>query len=48
MQSALTGWGVDTTGLAIGDGSGLSLDNRITCTTMLAVLQHATYDSPGR
>jgi serine-type D-Ala-D-Ala carboxypeptidase/endopeptidase (penicillin-binding protein 4) len=46
ISSTLTGWGVDTTGLVIGDGSGLSLDNRITCTTMLGVLQHAGFDSP--
>jgi D-alanyl-D-alanine carboxypeptidase/D-alanyl-D-alanine-endopeptidase (penicillin-binding protein 4) len=45
VASTLTGWGVDVTGLVMGDGSGLSLDNRITCTTMLGVLQHVGYDS---
>jgi hypothetical protein len=39
-------WGIDTTGLVIGDGSGLSLDNRVTCTTMIEVLQRVGYDSP--
>lgn len=39
-------WGIDTTGLVIGDGSGLSLDNRVTCTTMIEVLQRTGYDSP--
>jgi len=46
MASTIASWGVDTTGLVLGDGSGLSLDNRITCTTMLGVLQHVGYDSP--
>jgi D-alanyl-D-alanine carboxypeptidase/D-alanyl-D-alanine-endopeptidase (penicillin-binding protein 4) len=46
ISSTIEGWGVDTTGMQLGDGSGLSLDNRITCTTMLGVLQHATFDSP--
>ncbi len=45
MASTIVGWGVDVDGLAMGDGSGLSLDNRITCTTMLGVLQHAGVDS---
>lgn len=46
IASTIAGWGIDTTGLVLGDGSGLSLDNRISCTTMLGVLQHATFDSP--
>lgn len=41
MANRIAGWGVDTTGLVLGDGSGLSLDNRVTCPTMLGVLQHA-------
>jgi D-alanyl-D-alanine carboxypeptidase/D-alanyl-D-alanine-endopeptidase (penicillin-binding protein 4) len=45
IASTIAAWGVDTTGLVLGDGSGLSLDNRISCTTMLGVLQHATFDS---
>ena len=45
IGSTIAGWGADTTGLVLGDGSGLSLDNRISCSTMLDVLQHSTYDS---
>ena len=45
-NATLASWGVDLTGLVVADGSGLSLDNRITCTTLLQVLQHVTYDSP--
>lgn len=46
IASTVAGWGVDTTGLVLGDGSGLSLDNRISCTTMIGVLQHAGFESP--
>jgi D-alanyl-D-alanine carboxypeptidase/D-alanyl-D-alanine-endopeptidase (penicillin-binding protein 4) len=46
VNSTLAGWGIDTTGLVVADGSGLSVDNRITCRTMLAVLQHAGFDGP--
>jgi D-alanyl-D-alanine carboxypeptidase/D-alanyl-D-alanine-endopeptidase (penicillin-binding protein 4) len=45
MAATIGGWGIDVTGLTMGDGSGLSLDNRITCTTLLGVLQHAGSDS---
>jgi D-alanyl-D-alanine carboxypeptidase/D-alanyl-D-alanine-endopeptidase (penicillin-binding protein 4) len=45
VVATLTEWGVDTTGLVIGDGSGLSLDNRITCRTLIEVLQHVGFDS---
>lgn len=41
ITATISGWGVDVAGLVLGDGSGLSLDNRVTCTTMLGVLQHA-------
>src|SRR5690606_31302706 len=40
MARTIQGWGVDTTGLVLADGSGLSLDNRMCCATMLGVLQH--------
>jgi D-alanyl-D-alanine carboxypeptidase/D-alanyl-D-alanine-endopeptidase (penicillin-binding protein 4) len=46
VTAALQSWGVSTAGLVIGDGSGLSLDNRVSCTTMLQVLQHAGFDGP--
>jgi D-alanyl-D-alanine carboxypeptidase/D-alanyl-D-alanine-endopeptidase (penicillin-binding protein 4) len=45
IAATIAGWGVDTTGLTLGDGSGLSLDNRLTCATMLGVLRHAGYAS---
>ena len=45
IGNTIAEWGVDVTGLELGDGSGLSLDNRTTCTTMLGVLQHVGADS---
>jgi D-alanyl-D-alanine carboxypeptidase/D-alanyl-D-alanine-endopeptidase (penicillin-binding protein 4) len=45
IADTIAGWGIDVTGLSLGDGSGLSLDNRITCTTLLGVLQHVGFDS---
>lgn len=45
MAATIAGWGVDTAGLVLADGSGLSLDNRVTCATMLGVLDHAGVDS---
>jgi D-alanyl-D-alanine carboxypeptidase/D-alanyl-D-alanine-endopeptidase (penicillin-binding protein 4) len=45
MTAKLTEWGIDTTSVVLSDGSGLSLDNRITCSALLAVLQRFTPDS---
>ncbi len=45
IGTTIAEWGVDVTGLELGDGSGLSLDNRTTCTTLLGVLQHVGSDS---
>jgi D-alanyl-D-alanine carboxypeptidase/D-alanyl-D-alanine-endopeptidase (penicillin-binding protein 4) len=45
MAAKIADWGVDTTGMVLADGSGLSLDNRVTCTTLVGVLQHAGVDS---
>jgi D-alanyl-D-alanine carboxypeptidase/D-alanyl-D-alanine-endopeptidase (penicillin-binding protein 4) len=45
ISAMIDSWGIDITGLQLGDGSGLSLDNRITCTTLLGVLQHAGFSS---
>jgi len=45
IAATLAGWGIDTTGLVVADGSGLSTDDRITCRTMIAVLQHAGFAS---
>jgi D-alanyl-D-alanine carboxypeptidase/D-alanyl-D-alanine-endopeptidase (penicillin-binding protein 4) len=39
VAGRLTDWGIDTTGIVLSDGSGLSLDNRLTCAALLAVLQ---------
>ena len=46
IASTVAAWGVDTAGMALGDGSGLSLDNRMTCSTLIGVLQHVGHDSP--
>ena len=45
IAATLAGWGIDTAGLVVADGSGLSTDDRITCRTMIAVLQHAGFAS---
>ena len=39
MTAKLAEWGIDTTSIVLSDGSGLSLDNRITCSALLAILQ---------
>lgn len=41
IRDTLTSWKVDLTGVVLGDGSGLSLDNRLTCSALLDVLEHA-------
>jgi D-alanyl-D-alanine carboxypeptidase/D-alanyl-D-alanine-endopeptidase (penicillin-binding protein 4) len=46
MLATLDGWGIDTTQIVLGDGSGLSLDNRLTCASLLAVLQRSPVDGP--
>jgi serine-type D-Ala-D-Ala carboxypeptidase/endopeptidase (penicillin-binding protein 4) len=38
--------GVDVTPVVLVDGSGLSLDNRLTCDAVLTVLQRTGFDSP--
>lgn len=45
MTAKLAEWGIDTTSIVLSDGSGLSLDNRVTCAALLAVLQRFTPDS---
>ncbi|MDO8390231.1 MAG: D-alanyl-D-alanine carboxypeptidase/D-alanyl-D-alanine-endopeptidase [Actinomycetota bacterium] len=39
-------WGVPTTGIQLTDGSGLSRDNRLTCSTLMAVLMRGTATDP--
>ena len=46
VASTLASWGIDTNGLVVADGSGLSAEDRISCRTMLAVLQHAGFGGP--
>lgn len=45
ISSTIATWGIDTSALQLGDGSGLSLDNRLTCSLLLGVLQHAGFES---
>ena len=44
VMSTLASWGIDTTGVVIVDGSGLSDENRLTCNVLLAVVQHQSVD----
>ena len=46
MATTLASWGLDVTGVVLADGSGLSLDNRITCPIMLEVLQRTGFEGP--
>jgi serine-type D-Ala-D-Ala carboxypeptidase/endopeptidase (penicillin-binding protein 4) len=46
IAATIQSWGIDTTGMVLDDGSGLSLENRISCSTLLAVIQHVGFDSP--
>ena len=41
MTQQLQQWGIDTTNIVLTDGSGLSLDNRLTCDALVAVLQRS-------
>lgn len=40
IESSLVSWGVSTEGVELVDGSGLSATNRLTCDTLLGVVQH--------
>ena len=44
VATRLTGWGVGMTGIVLSDGSGLSLENRLTCSALLEVLQRSGPD----
>ncbi len=46
ISTKLTEWGVSTTGMQLTDGSGLSRDNRLTCTTLMQVLQRSSATDP--
>lgn len=44
--STLQSWGIPTDAIVLVDGSGLSDDNRLTCASLLAVVQHQSIDDP--
>jgi serine-type D-Ala-D-Ala carboxypeptidase/endopeptidase (penicillin-binding protein 4) len=46
MRATLKRWGVPLSGVVLADGSGLSNDNRASCATFVAVLDHAGARSP--
>ncbi len=46
VSAKLAEWGVSTTGMQLTDGSGLSRDNRLTCTTLMQVLQRTAATDP--
>jgi D-alanyl-D-alanine carboxypeptidase/D-alanyl-D-alanine-endopeptidase (penicillin-binding protein 4) len=46
VRAQLDEWGVDTAPIVLADGSGLSPDNRLTCSALLTVLQREASDSP--
>lgn len=46
MQRKLEEWSIDTTNIVLADGSGLSLDNRLTCEALLSLLQRYPADGP--
>jgi D-alanyl-D-alanine carboxypeptidase/D-alanyl-D-alanine-endopeptidase (penicillin-binding protein 4) len=45
VREQLVEWDVDVTQIVLVDGSGLSLDNRLTCDAVLTVLQEAGFES---
>jgi D-alanyl-D-alanine carboxypeptidase/D-alanyl-D-alanine-endopeptidase (penicillin-binding protein 4) len=45
VRDQLVEWGVDVTPIVLADGSGLSLDNRLTCDAILTVLQRSGFES---
>lgn len=46
VAERLAAWGVSTAGMQLTDGSGLSRDNRLTCTTLMQVLQRTAATDP--
>lgn len=46
IRQQLVDWGVDVAPIVLSDGSGLSLDNRITCSALASVVQRYDSDSP--
>ncbi len=46
LMSKLQEWGIPLDGVTLVDGSGLSDENRLTCGSLLALLQHQSIDDP--
>lgn len=46
MRAQLLAFGVDMGPIVLADGSGLSLDNRLTCNALITVLQRTGFSSP--
>lgn len=46
VRERLAAWGVPTEGMALVDGSGLDRGNRLTCTTLLAVMGRSDLGTP--
>jgi D-alanyl-D-alanine carboxypeptidase/D-alanyl-D-alanine-endopeptidase (penicillin-binding protein 4) len=46
IRNTLDDWGLDTSNVVLGDGSGLSLDNRLDCRIVLDVLQREPVEGP--
>ncbi len=46
VAERIASWGVPIEGLALSDGSGLSVDNRVTCATLVGVLAHVGGTGP--
>jgi len=46
VRQQLVDWDVDVTSIVLADGSGLSLDNRLTCNALLTVLQQTGFETP--
>jgi D-alanyl-D-alanine carboxypeptidase/D-alanyl-D-alanine-endopeptidase (penicillin-binding protein 4) len=46
VLSTVRSWGVPTDAIVLVDGSGLSDDNRLTCASLLGVMQHQSIDDP--
>jgi serine-type D-Ala-D-Ala carboxypeptidase/endopeptidase (penicillin-binding protein 4) len=46
VRGQLADWGVDVAPIVLVDGSGLSVDNRLTCDAVLTVLQRSGFESP--
>jgi D-alanyl-D-alanine carboxypeptidase/D-alanyl-D-alanine-endopeptidase (penicillin-binding protein 4) len=46
VLGVLASWGIDTSQLVLADGSGLSLDNRMTCRALVDVLRRSGVGGP--